>query len=220
MQIPIPSKFQSNLDTYRKQVLETGFITINLQEYIKNITFSVLLQLGEDTNKKLEEIVKSKVPLRILEKLYIQPYTGFHITLQSTKIPNNDIGMVVEDLVNYIKNIQPFKVNIVGPYHSHRNLFFAVTTDISIIKIREDIENIYNKYRLTSHLPVGDDLMWISVCRFPEELNKEDTDFLLNNLEQEHLENIDVKKIIITKNDPIFSKDSPILKEYTFDSVS
>jgi len=215
MQTPIPLDFRENLSIFTKTILKDGFELIDPQQYLKTRTFSVLLQFNQDINKKLETILQSNVPSNILDKLYLQPYTGFHITLQSTQVPSENIGNIVCDLNHYLQTIKPFQVNIVGPYSSHRNLFFAVTSKENITDIRNSIQNIFNGYGLESNLPVNNGLMWVSVSRFTQQLSEKERNFLIYEIEQEFLKNIDIKHIFITKNDPVFSNSSEILEDIT-----
>lgn len=217
MQIPIPQEFKQNLNNFTKQVLDNGFQLIDKKKYLQNITYSILLQFNKSINEKLDSILRSKIPSEILKKIYIQPYEGFHITLQSTQIPTEEIKKdILKDLKEYVQDIFPFETSIIGPYPSHKNLFFAVTTNKNIANIRKDIEDIYLKYRLESHLPFNNNLMWVSVCRFIQQLDEREQDFILHKIEQESLNHKPIDRIVITENNPIFSEKSKILGIHTF----
>lgn len=199
---------------FRKSVEKDGFKLIDPKEELKRITFSIILQTQSEINKEISQLVSSKAPKSIQRKLFFQPSDGYHMTLQWTNIPPENIrDKLTSDISIYIKEIEPPTVKFVGPYASFKNIFFIATTENSIVSIREGLDKILKNYDLETKLPLELDLLWISVCRFVEQPTNEEKEYLFNNLEQEVIENAKFPFVIVTENDPFFTKSSLILKE-------
>ncbi len=213
MKIKIHDSWNENVTTFVKLVNEKNFQLIKLAEEQQRITFSILLQTSPSINAKIDEIVRSKIPEPIKNKLFIQPNQGYHITLQWTDLPEvNKQNQIADEIIHMHSNLKALRTTITGPYVSAKNLFFTVNTETNIPDIRKDIDNKLKSYDLVTKLPLAFNLLWISTCRFIELPNESEKEWLFKDMEQECLKDVMFDNFIVSKNDPFLSNEGQILK--------
>lgn len=205
----LPLVWQNKLDKEIEHVYKEGFYLSEERLEGGNNSLVVLLTASKEFNQKLFEFSKQSIPNKIQEKIFLQPYTGYHISIQwSKEFKNKDINSFLQDVKNYVQELKPIITDVYAIYPSDNNLFVIPHVEKGISKLRNNISKIFDKNAIPPKLPPSLDTMWISTVRMKKQFTKEEIDLAVNFLPKKVFKNIVFDTLVVALSNQVFSKDS------------
>jgi len=219
----LPEKWKRQLENEFSFVQKSGFYLTNPSEGLKIRVLGVLLDFDLEVKKQIYKFVQKAIPEKILPKLHIQPYQGYHCSIQTSSQKAEDEKKLASSIEKLYKNSKPLKGNIKTIYPSDNSLFGVTTLNGKLIaKMRLDLSEIflrcgaqpkYNPKRDKQHFDHWSGMTWISLARPTEAFSEEELK-LLRKLAKKEFKNVSFNKIVLTYNDQFFTPGvSEILTE-------
>lgn len=219
----LPEKWEKQLEGELSFVRQKGFYLTHPIKAQKTNTLGLIFSFDAKIKKKIYDFVKQSIPNTLLSKLYIQPYEGYHITIQSSKDRPKDTKKLVELTKQYFQDSKSLKGSIFAIYPSDNSLLGITTIDAYLIKkTRADLAKIfksceanpkYNPKTNIYHFNYWSTQTWVSLARPTSKFTDAEIE-LTTKLPKSVFTNVVFDKAILTYNDPFFTpKFSEILAE-------
>lgn len=205
---------------YQRYLVDKDNIAVYDSSQLKKRSFSVLATLATATSKEMYNYTKKSLPIDYVSSLILQPYEGYHISLQwspKETLKNINVKELVDNIKSSITIDRPISGTIHFPYLSSRSLLgWYVDNNSSLALIRNKLNDVWCNYGLERGITgLKSNFYWVSLIRFKKYLSdREIRPF--KDIKGKTLEDIHIKSLEIVYNDPFFSPDkSEILDTIT-----
>ena len=206
----IPKNWKNNIEGQWKFLEENGAILLTEKE-TKTRTLSVTLLPNPDDKRKINEKLLSVLPEQIDEYVVLQPWEGYHFSVQwvsKENLKNEDVSILADSIKSDLKGEGEIRGKMIYPLLGKKNLFgiFDVETTDRLMNMRSKLENIWQEKGWKVGIPEGAyEMAWMSLARFkkkvPDNLIRE-----LKSLEP-ITEDLVVNTVRISINDEFLTPD-------------
>lgn len=214
----LPLEWQQKLTEELAFVRKNGFYLTNPAQIQKQPkTLSVLLQPTKEYRRKLFEFVRDAVPAELRSKIILQPYEGYHVSVQwSKEFTNTKVAIFCKNIDKVAKTLPLVKTHVFGLYPSDNNFFFVLKTDVNVSEIRSQVSKVMEQNNAIPKLPGNLSIIWMSVARIVKPFTKEEIELSISKLGKKQFIDMYLSQLVVAKSDPFFDrKHSEILFEQT-----
>lgn len=219
----LPSNWSRELEKEFIFVKKEGFYLTSPEEAVKTHTLGVLIDIDTRVKKEIFNFVTRSLPKTLLPKLFGQPKSGYHLSIQTSKNTNGDIKRLINLTKAYLKHFKKVLGKILLIYPSDNSLLGVSTIDSNIITdMRFGLGEIFNSCGFTprfdqkrdqKHFDFWAPMTWLSLVRPIKAFTQEEIDLTLN-LPKKTFTDINFNKFVISLNDPFFTPlASKVLQE-------
>lgn len=199
----LPLEWQAELASRFAKVENGGLKVVDPSEMSKTNTLGVLMVPTEETKLNLHKYLKDSLPTELLPKLFIQPWSGYHMSLQWTPESTIDMEDFTTRVGQILGDVPQQSVKIYLTYFTDVNLTAIVTMPgLNLSILRADLNKVFDKSGLTPKLPIIN-TAWISLVKFTQPLTTSEIQ-ILQNLPKTVFDT-QIKKVVIALNDPFFT---------------
>lgn len=217
----LPSGWSHELENEFLFVKKQGFILTSPEVVLKNLTLGVLLILDLQTKDEIYNFIVDSLPKTLFPKLYIQPRSGYHFSIQTSKKLDGDINKLTRLVTNYFRRLPKIEGDIFTIYPSDNSLLGIGAFDSDTISsMRSDLGEIFtscgfppffDKSLRPDHFKIWSTRMWLSLVRPTETFTQEEIELTLK-LPKRKFTKIVFNKIDVCFNDPFFTTNVSVVK--------
>jgi hypothetical protein len=215
-EITLDQGWQKSLAWHWDKIQENKGITIFTPEKQQMRTFGVLIEAPEHIKSEISSWLDKNLPLEYNQYIIRQPSDGYRISLEWTEqenIPAEKKEEVLRDIQNELQKFSVIEADIALAYPSFVNIFApCLMNNQTLEDMRNSMRTVFDKHNLRVGIPPEVYGAWISLVRFKQQLPPELIDGL-QRLPKEIIPNTKLKNVLLTVNDPMFTKEASTIIE-------
>lgn len=194
-------------------VKKNGFILTNPSIAVTTRTFSVLLEVDQESKTRIYHAIQKAIPDQLRKKVFFQPFESYHITLQSTTDTVTDINGLTIALQQALEGHSRIAGPVVLPFASDNSFLGIPLIDSEWMKqMRQDSASVFHSYHLTpkitprnkEHFEQWSELGWVSLVRILEPFTEDEIE-LGRSLPSCVIDGVWYPSVVIADTDPFFS---------------
>lgn len=215
-----PSQWQELFNFHQKQIA-SGNLTILDPDPDPPQAFGLTFKVSGVDAKRIEDVLERCVPVGIRRKLFFQPASGFHFTIQWSpdqyleKIDLDNLSIETKKLFD---QLSPMAGDLYLPFVGAAGLYGLLKTnpDSQMQAVRRQVAVLWERFDLPFGLKPQDlSLAYISLIRYRENLSSEEIR-QLENIPTTTLAKVNLSQVWLAKNDKFMTPE----KTTVFDKIN
>lgn len=169
----ISDKWQEFIKKQQDHIRQSGVDLVDptqLKADYKVLT--LVFKIDDDSAKKIDAYLKAAIPENIKDSLILQPYQGYHFTIQWT--PDNATPNLVADISKILSQTPAFDGNLVFPFAGHAGFMATLQPNLEprFKKLREELESVWSDHNLKLGLAQANyEIIYSSLSRYKSQFS-------------------------------------------------